>query len=399
MDLKEKNRREFLKFLTASPALGASSLSLSQTTDPFAIPEITEAAHAVNVFDFEPIMQRNVLPSHFTYMAMGTDGGETVLANRAGFEHYKLRARRLIDVSHVDTRMMLFGKEYPSPLIIQPVGSQLSFHPEGELAVARAARSRNHLQVLSTVSTTSVEDVNAARGEPVWFQLYPTMDWNVTLALVQRAERAGCEVLVVTTDLPDSNREAIARYRRNSNPTCLACHADNYQDTMRTRPMFDGLDLSNLTNTNAPQINWEFIDRLRGITNMRIVIKGIVTHEDAAAAVANGVDGIVVSNHGGRADNSGMATILSLQEVVETVRGTMPVIVDGGFRRGTDIVKALALGADAVGIGRPYIWGLGAFGQSGVEAVLDILQRELRISMMQIGATNLSEITSTSIRT
>jgi len=166
---------------------------------------------------------------------------------------------------------------------------------------------------------------------------------------------------------------------------------------MSTRPNFDELDLSNLSNIGSPQIDWEFIARLRDTTDMRILIKGIMTKEDASAAVARGVDGIIVSNHGGRAESSGYPTIRALPEVVAAVSGAIPVIIDGGIRRGTDIVKALALGADAVAIGRPYIWGLGAFGQPGVEAVLDILRRELEIVMMQVAARNVGEITRAAV--
>ena len=393
-----KNRRNFLRFLASSPILGSSSLSLAQVAEQFALPAITEPGHAVNVFDFEPIMKRNVLPPHFTYMAMGTDDGYTVQANREGYSQIRIRAKRLVNVSEIDTRTTLFGREYSMPVIIAPVGSQKAFHPEGEVAVARASRSRDVLQILSTASTTSIDDVNRERRQPAWFQLYPTMDWEVTQGLVRRAENAGCEVMAVTVDLPDSNREAQARYRRGENPECLACHtATTFADAMKGRPNFDGLDLSDLDILNSPQIDWDFVSRLRDSTDMRILIKGIMTGEDAAAAVARGVDGVIVSNHGGRAEDSGYATILALPEVVDAVSGAIPVIVDGGIRRGTDALKALAIGADAVAIGRPYIWGLGAFGQAGVEAVLDILKRELEIVMMQVAARNVSEITRAAV--
>lgn len=391
------NRRNFLKFLASSPVLGSSSMSLAQVAEEFALPAITEPGHAISVFDFEPIMRNNVLPPHFTYMEMGTDDGGTVQANRDGYDQIRLRARRLVDVSNVDTRVSLFGREYSMPIIMAPVGTQKAFHPEGEAATARAARAKDCLQILSTASTTSIDDVNQARRQPVWFQLYPTMDWEVTKGLVRRADDAGCEVMALTVDLPASNREAQARYRRSENPTCMACHVDSFAEAMRARPNFDGLDLSELSILNSPQIDWDFVSRLRDLTDMRILIKGIMTAEDAAAAVARGVDGVIVSNHGGRAENSGYATILALPEVVDTINGQIPVIVDGGIRRGTDVVKALAIGADAVAIGRPYIWGLGAFGQPGIEAVLDILKRELEIVMMQVAARNVSEITRAAV--
>jgi isopentenyl diphosphate isomerase/L-lactate dehydrogenase-like FMN-dependent dehydrogenase len=161
--------------------------------------------------------------------------------------------------------------------------------------------------------------------------------------------------------------------------------------------MFDGLDLSAISNTRAPQMDWAFVERLKNLTSMRVVLKGIVTHEDATLAIENGVDGLIVSNHGGRAIDSLRATIESLPEVVDAVGGRIPVLVDGGFRRGTDVFKALAIGADAVCIGRPYLWGLTAFGQPGVERVLEILDRELRIMMQQAGTPTLADITRNSL--
>lgn len=156
--------------------------------------------------------------------------------------------------------------------------------------------------------------------------------------------------------------------------------------------MFDGLDLSAINNTRAPQMDWDFVERLKNLTSMKVLLKGIVTHEDASLALQYGVDGLIVSNHGGRAIDSRRATIESLPEVVDAIGGRIPVLVDGGFRRGTDIFKALAIGADAICIGRPYLWGLSAFGQDGVESVLDLLNRELEIMMQQAGTPNLGAI-------
>ncbi|MGI9259118.1 MAG: alpha-hydroxy acid oxidase, partial [Gammaproteobacteria bacterium] len=290
-----------------------------------------------------------------------------------------------------------FGTRHSAPIVIAPCGTHKMFPPEGELAVARASAQRDALQILSTVTTTSVEDVNAARGAPVWYQLYPTEDWQITEALVGRAEDAGCPVVAVTVDLPSSNREALVRFQRATNEECLACHTPGIAGSVARKPMFDGLDLSAISNTRAPQMDWAFVERLKNLTSMRVVLKGIVTHEDATLAVEHGVDGLIVSNHGGRAIDSRRATIDSLPEVVDAVDGRIPVLVDGGFRRGTDIFKALAIGADAVCIGRPYLWGLTAFGQSGVERVLEILDRELRIMMQQAGTPTLADITRSSL--
>ena len=311
--------------------------------------------------------------------------------------------RRLIDVSRIDMSIGLLGVKWETPILLCPVGSQKAFHPEGEIAVARAAKAQKHLQVLSTVTTSSVEDVIAARGEPVWFQLYHRQDWNQTRQMVKRAEAAGCPAVVFTVDLlGGSNRETLVRAARTDARQCATCHlggnpapgrsgrveeADN-----RRRPMLAQV----VPGTPIPEVGtptWEFVKRLKDTTGMKVLIKGIVTREDAEIAMQHGVNGLFVSNHGGRAENSLRPTIECVSEVVGGVAGRAPVVVDGGFRRGTDIFKALALGATAVGIGRPYIWGLASFGQEGVEAVLEILRAELQLVMRQAGTTSVPKIT------
>jgi len=391
------NRRAFLSYLAASPALTPASRAFAQLAGSGEASLLDDAADAVNVFDFEPIARANLTDAHFTYMAMGVDGGATLDANREGFEHLQIRPRRLVDVSHIDMGIELFGTRHASPVIIAPCGTHRMFHPEGELAVARASATRNCLQILSTMTTTSVEDVNAARGAPVWYQLYPTQDWRVTEALIRRAEDSGCPAVAITVDLPNSNREALTRFQRATNAECLACHEPGLEGSVERKPMFDGLDLSAISNTSAPQMDWAFVERVKNLTSMRVLLKGIVTHEDASLAIQHGVDGLIVSNHGGRAIDSRRATIDSLPEVVEAIGGRIPVLVDGGFRRGTDVFKALAIGADAICIGRPYLWGLTAFGQEGVERVLDILNRELQIMMQQAGTPTLAAITRNSL--
>jgi isopentenyl diphosphate isomerase/L-lactate dehydrogenase-like FMN-dependent dehydrogenase len=305
--------------------------------------------------------------------------------------------RRLVDTRQIDLTTRLFDRTWDTPIVIDPVGSQKAFHPDGELATAKAAKSGKHLQILSTVSSTGVEDVIAARGEPVWYQLYPTDHWPVTQSLVRRAEQAGCPVLALTVDLQGgSNRVALARSIRLDSRDCTSCHS-----TSRTRlsgfitgkPMFAGLDISAVTDLTPPDMTWDYLKRLRDIWPRRLVVKGLVTREDAELAIGHGVDGIVVSNHGGRAEDSGRPAIASLAEVAEGVRGRVPLVMDGGVRRGSDVFKALALGANAVGIGRPYIWGLASFGQAGVERVLEILRSELVTAMRQAGTRNIAEIT------
>jgi (S)-2-hydroxy-acid oxidase len=213
---------------------------------------------------------------------------------------------------------------------------------------------------------------------------------------VKRAQNAGCTAIALTIDSPGArNNETLRRAVRTDPRQCDACHVNNNHLMWRERkrPMFEGIDTTKVTGLAPPALTTEFLDRLRGIVKVRLVIKGVVTGEDAAIAVDHGADGIVVSNHGGRNEETLRASIDCLPEVVAAVRGRVPVFVDGGVRRGTDVFKALALGAAGVGIGRPQAWGLAAFGQSGVEAVLDILNTELKNIMRQAGTPTIASIT------
>lgn len=411
--MKRKNiaRRQFLQFLAASPllaGLGPGKLFAANTPDypaggsagladlllgPVSSPDL-----ALNVFDFERVAERVLPPAHWGYMATGTNGDETLRANRAAFEKVYLRAMRMVDASQIDMSQQLFGQQLNSPIVIAPAGSQNAFHAQGELATAAAARSRDHLMILSNVTTTSIEDVIEARGAPVWSQLYPTTKWSVAEAMVKRAEKAGAPVLVLTVDLnKGSNRETEQRYARLDPRDCSLCHDSAREDSWLDRkPMYLNLGATS-AEFDPPAMTWDFIAQLKSITNLKIVIKGIVTFEDAESAIESGVDGIIVSNHGGRAEASGWATLDSLPGVVSAVSGQVPVMVDSGFRRGTDIYKALAMGANAVCIGRPYLWGLAAFGQPGVEKVLDMLDAELAMVMGQMGTPTLADIGPKSI--
>ena len=415
----DPSRRHFLTFLAGSPLLAAAGLDESLLTrllhasdgprtrlDDTALQlaqQIRTAGEALNVFDFEPVAKQNIPVAHWGYLATGTDDDATIQANRQGFDRWALKPRRLIDVSRLDTSVSWFGTRYPTPIVVNPLGSQKAFHPLGEIATARAAKAKDHLMVLSTVATTSIEDVIEARGGPVWFQLYHQSDWAITRQMVKRMEKAGAPAIAFTVDLlGGSNSETMMREARKDTRTCTNCHlggaplpgvsgrVDDRDN--RRKPNLVGYQ----TATPIPEVGtptWEFIDRLKQFTSMKVLIKGIVTAEDAELAVQHGVDGLFVSNHGGRAENSRRATITSLPEVMLGTAGRIPVICDGGFRRGTDVFKAMALGATSVGIGRPYIWGLGAFGQEGVEAVLGLLRKEFEVAMKQSGTRSLAEIT------
>jgi 4-hydroxymandelate oxidase len=424
-----KTRRKFLQMLSASPLLASPGLLAGSFSKFLAAEEVTEKKflgwldsfqqseevisapdQALDVMDFEPAARKALPPAHFGYLATGVDDDGTLRANREGYSRIQIRARRLINVEDIDMSVKLFGTKWNTPIVLSPVSGEKAFHPEGEVAVARAAGAKGHLMMLSTVATSSIEETLKARGGHVWQQLYPTNVWEVGQAIVKRAEAAGSPAIVLTVDLQEgSNRETLFRAERVDKRECSACHQSAYTGDARGRgrggsgsfaqyvarkPMFDGLDLSEVTAAHPANMNWDFVKRLRDTVTVKLLLKGIVTREDAQLAVEHGVDGLVVSNHGGRAEETLRPTIESLPEVLEGVGGKIPVIVDGGVRRGTDVFKALALGASAVGIGRPYAWGLAAFGQPGVEAVLEILRRELRTIMRQTGTTSVDKITS-----
>jgi isopentenyl diphosphate isomerase/L-lactate dehydrogenase-like FMN-dependent dehydrogenase len=318
-------------------------------------------------------------------------------ANRGGFQKFELRPRRLVDVSKIDMSVEIFGAKFDSPIVIAPTGSNRAFHPDAESAVAKAARPGNHLYILSTVATTSIEDAMTARGAPVWFQLYTTQKWEVAEALVKRAEAAGAPAIAVTLDVRSSAKwETFVRLRRTDTRDCGSCHG--LSDYLSRKPNFSGIGLGGVSGTAVTNLTWDTIKRLRDLVRVRLVLKGILTSEDAKLAADAGIDAIVVSNHGGRVEDGVGATITALPEIVEAVGNRMPVLVDSGFRRGSDIVKALAIGARAVCIGRPYLWGLGAFGQPGVERVLGILRNETRNAMQQLGAPSLKDLTPAMVR-
>jgi 4-hydroxymandelate oxidase len=427
-----KTRRKFLRMLAASPVLAGSHLLSNSVTNLLAAGEVTERKfrgwlenlqqnseaisspdQVLDVMDFEPLARKVVPPAHFGYLATGVDDDATVQANRDGYSRIQIRSRRLVDATSIDMSTNLFGTKWDTPIVLSPVSAQKAFHPEGEVGVAKAAGAKGHLMMLSTVATASIEDALAASGKAVWQQLYPTNVWEITRAIIKRAEAAGSPAIVLTVDLHDgSNRETLFRSQRVDKRECAMCHPGSYSPFGRGRtgkiaapssegfagyvarkPMFKGLDVSKVTEVFPLATNWDFVKRLREAVSVKLVIKGIVTREDAQLAVEHGADGLVVSNHGGRAEETLRPTIESLPEVLEGVAGKVPVIVDGGIRRGTDIFKALALGATAVGFGRPHSWGLAAFGHAGVEAVLEIYRRELRNIMRQAGTTSIDKIT------
>jgi len=293
--------------------------------------------------------------------------------NREAYEHIRLRPRVLVDVSKLDTRVKLFGEELPFPILLSPAGAQGFVYPEGDLATARGAGAARAILVISSSASLRVEEVAKAATGPVWFQLYVQKDRGFTRDLVQRAEGAGCRAICVTVDSPTHGARNREERARGELPE-------------RALPNLKGKDYLD------PTLSWKDIDWLRGFAKTPVLLKGILNPDDAAIAVKAGVSGIIVSNHGGRNLDTVPATISVLPLVAEKVGGRIPLIVDGGVRRGTDVLKALALGATAVGIGRPYLYGLGVGGADGVARVVEILRKEFEMAMMLTGRASIGSI-------
>src|ERR1700720_474369 len=397
-------RRRLLRFLAASPlvatpavassivALFASAPSegLAQSYDALREANvatgsdgiITSPGQALNVFEFEPAAKKALFdqgaPTHWGYLESGVDGDVTRDINHTAFDRYNIRVQRLVDARKIDTSVKIFGETWASPIFCCPVSSLGAYNGEAGVAGARAAGKRKHQMILSTGDKASIADVNKAHGWPAWFMLYPTDVWSVTEALVKSAEAAGSPAIVLTVDRQGGrNTEDMFRMRRLDKRDCTVCHKPGaFANEVTRKANFNGIDVSKVTNLYGTGMTWEFVDRLRTIVKGKLLLKGIMTGEDAKEAVRHGMDGIIISNHGGRAEESGQPTIGVLVEVVEAVGGKVPVLIDGGVRRGTDVLKALALGATGVGIGRPYVWGLASFGEPGVDRVLEILDTE-----------------------
>ncbi|MCX2743362.1 alpha-hydroxy acid oxidase [Mangrovivirga sp. M17] len=401
--MADLHRRQLIKFLLASPLLSLgfpSCIFDSEDKESDQVKKmvdklISNPEEAMNVFDFRAVAESKLPPAHFGYIQTGVLDDRTLGENRVGFEKIKLKMRRLVGQFDPDMSTEVLGEQWSSPIIICPCGSQRAFHEEGEEATSRAAGKEKHQMMLSTVANTSIEKVNELKGSPAWYQLYPSSDFDDTLAIIKRVEKAGCDTIVLTVDMDNADkREALWRSIKLDTRECKSCHGDSESGYVDGKPM-----VNNLKNTFQfhPGMDWEFVKRLKENWEGKFLIKGIVSGEDAELALNAGIDGLIVSNHGGRATESGRSTIECLPEVVSVTNDKIPVILDGGIRRGGDIYKALALGATAVGIGRPYLWGLAAFGQPGVEMVLKILKEEFKLVMKQTGVSKIEEINKDSL--
>jgi isopentenyl diphosphate isomerase/L-lactate dehydrogenase-like FMN-dependent dehydrogenase len=340
----------------------------------------------VNVFEYEALAQAKMNPAFWDFYQGGSDDEVTLRANRTAFERIRLRPRVLVDVSAgaLNMRTTVLGTPVNMPVLVAPMAMHSMAHPEGECATAQGAGMANTLMVASTTATRSIEEIAQAASGPLWFQLYVYPSLQVAEKLVRRAEAAGYRAIVLTVDLPYlGNRE---KDRRNN-------------VTIPPEPFYEAnfVDVEEKGQPWVP-LTWESLSWLRSITSLPILVKGILTAEDAVLALEHGVAGIIVSNHGGRQLDTALASIDALPEIVEAVAGRCEVYIDGGIRRGTDILKALALGARGVLVGRPILWGLAANGAQGVFQVLEILRKELELSMALAGRPTLDSIDRTLLK-
>lgn len=369
-------RREALPS-TAAHAAGASIPSNAPTY----------AGEPACLTDFEPMAHGRISRMAWEYITGGAGDEITLRWNREVLDRIRLRPRILVDVSKLDTRVQLFGQDLPFPILLAPTAYHCLVHPEGELATARGAETAGATFVLSTLATTSVEEVAAAVRRPLWFQLYVHPDRGFTRNLVQRVEAAGCQTLCVTVDTPIAG----ARNRETRIKFALPPGMDT--------PNLKGLKLTHrpregeiYSATLAANLTWKDVEWLQSFAKAPVLLKGILNPEDADLAVRAGVSGLIVSNHGARNLDTVPATAEALPAIAEKVAGRVPVLMDGGIRRGTDVLKALALGASAVLIGRPYLYALGAAGSEGVARAVNILRAEFEMAMALAGRPTISSI-------
>ncbi|XP_059457065.1 peroxisomal (S)-2-hydroxyacid oxidase GLO4-like isoform X1 [Corylus avellana] len=350
----------------------------------------------VNVKEFQELARQALPKMYYDYYTGGAEDQYTLKENVEAFHRITLRPRVLVDVSRIDLSTTVLGYRVSAPIMIAPTAMHKLAHPEGEVATARAAAACNTIMVLSFMSTCTVEEVASSCDAIRFFQLYVYKRRDVCAQLLQRAERNGYKGIVLTVDTP-----RLGRREADIKNKMVAPQLKNFEGLLSTE--VDDEEGSNLEafakETFDDALSWRDLGWLRSITNLPILIKGVLTREDALKAVEVGVDGIIVSNHGARQLDFTPATISVLEEVVHAVGGKVPVLFDGGVRRGTDVFKALALGAQAVLVGRPVVYGLAAKGEYGVKRVIQMLKDELELTMALSGCSSVKDITRSHIRT
>ena len=357
---------------------------------------MTTPTKPINLFEYQTLASRQLSQMALDYYASGAWDEITLRDNRLAFERLKLRPRMLVDVSQRDLTTEILGQSLQLPILIAPMAFQCLAHPEGELATAKAAAKLGSAMVLSTMATKSMEDVKSvSNNTPQWFQLYVHRDRGLTRALVQRAYAAGYKALCLTVDAPMLGRREKDTHNQFVLPPGMElANLSTLTDfKIPFRPGESGLFAYVLEQMN-PGLTWADLEWLQSLSPLPLVVKGILRGDDAIRAVEHGAKAVIVSNHGGRQLDGAIASIDALSEVVAAVGDKAEVLVDGGIRRGTDVLKALALGAKAVLLGRPVLWGLAVGGEAGVEHVLELLRNELDLAMALSGCAKLQDIDS-----
>ncbi|MDN7246334.1 alpha-hydroxy acid oxidase [Planococcus shenhongbingii] len=349
--------------------------------------------------EWEQSAEQKMKAHEFGHIRSGAGAEETLRRNRSAFSKWAILPRMLNDVSSIDTSITLFGHKYAHPFLLAPIGMQRLAHEDGDLASVRAAAKWDVPFIASTVSSYSLEDIAEAAGtNPRWFQLYWSNNEAVSYNMLKRAEQAGYEAIVVTVDtvMLGWREEDL---RNNFSPLREGIGKANYlNDRVFMESLTDtsdeGIIQGILENIHHPSFDWKKIEDIKRATTLPVLLKGILHPDDAILAVEAGIDGIIVSNHGGRQLDGVAASLDALPLIAEAVNGRIPLLLDSGIRRGTDLVKALALGADAVLLGRPYIYGLAVAGQAGVEQVLENFIEETRVSLALAGIPDISKFAS-----
>lgn len=348
---------------------------------------------AVNLFDYQKLAKEKLSSMVYDYYAGGADDEITVDENHTAYNRIRLKYRVLVDVSKRDLSTRILGERVSMPVLIAPTAFQCLADPEGEVATARAAGAAGTIMILSTLSNSAVEDVTRAASGPVWFQLYAHKDRGLTTHLVNRVLAAGCKAIVLTVDVPVLGRRERDIRNGFGLPPHLSAKNLTGEGLGQLPEGMTGSALAEYINSFIhPGITWADVEWLCSISKLPVFIKGLITAEDATRAVDHGASGIVVSNHGGRQLDTARPTIEALPEIVSAVNGRIEVLIDGGIRRGTDVLKAIAIGAKAVLIGRPILWGLAVNGEQGVVDVLNLLRNEFDAAMALCGCARVDEI-------
>jgi 4-hydroxymandelate oxidase len=355
--------------------------------------EDAPSGELLNLAEYERLAEEKLPPAVWDYYASGANDEVTLRENRAAFERLRLHYHVLVDVSRRELGTTVLGQTVSMPLLVAPTAFHRLAHPEGELATVRAAGAAGTVMILSTLSNTRVEDVTRAASGPVWFQLYVYRDRGATKALIERVRSAGCRALVLTVDAPLLGRRERDVKNRFALPPGLAIEnmlPEGLHELPKART--DSGLAAYFSELLDPSLGFDDLEWLADISGLPILVKGVVRGDDARRAIDHGASGIVVSNHGGRQLDTAPATIEVLPRVVDAVAGRAEVLLDGGVRRGVDVLKALALGARAVLIGRPILWGLAVGGEAGALGVLRMLQSEIDLALALAGATSVHEL-------